>query len=146
MLFSVVLPLMIGALGVLQNTFNRKYADTIGLPMALVVNNLVLLGLSIGLFWALRLVPEASLPEIFRHRSGFAFSPRYILPGLFGMLIITTAPWAIQRVGATRVFIGIIAAQIVVSLLWDYFEAEPVSGQRILGAALALAGALLAAR
>ena len=52
----------------------------------------------------------------------------------------------LERVGATRVFIGVIAAQLVVSMLWDFYaEGLKISGWRIAGGALALAGSALAA-
>lgn len=146
MLFSLVFPLLAGALGVLQNAVNRKLADSLGLPFALVVNSLVLLAASCALYFALRSWPPESLPEIFRPRANWgAPSLPHLLPGLFGFTIITVLPWAIQRVGATRVFIGIVVAQLAVSLLWDVFaENLALSPTRIAGAALALAGALVA--
>jgi uncharacterized membrane protein YdcZ (DUF606 family) len=148
MIYLFLFPLLIGAFGVLQNTVNKKVGDVIGLPSALVINNLVLLGCSLLLFFALRLAPEGSLPELFRQKGNFTdYGWKTLLPGLFGFFIITTAPWAIDRAGAARVFIGIIVAQVLVSLLWDYYaESIPVSPTRLAGAALALAGALLAVR
>lgn len=148
MLFSVVFPLLIGSFGVLQNTINKKYAETLGMPAALIVNNIVLLSCSLLLFFAIRLVPSENLPEIFRQKETFtSVGVRHLIPGLLGFFIITCAPWAIERVGAVRVFIGIIAAQVVVSLLWDIFvDAVPVSPTRAVGAVLALVGALLATR
>lgn len=146
MLFSLVLPLLAGALGVLQNAVNRKFADSLSLPFALVVNSLVLLAASCVLYGALRAWPAESLPEIFRPRANWGgVSLAHLLPGLFGFTIITVLPWAIQRAGATRVFIGIVVAQIAVSLLWDVFaENLALSPTRIFGAALALVGAVVA--
>jgi len=148
MLFSLFFPLIIGSFGVLQNTINRKIATTMGLPLALVINNLILLACSILLFFILRFAPAGWAPDIFREKNGLsAFTWVHFLPGLFGFFIIAIAPWAIERAGATRVFIGIIVAQIVVSLLWDFYvESMPVSPSRFAGAALALAGAFLAIR
>ena len=146
MLFSLVLPLLAGALGVLQNAVNRRFADSLSLPFALVVNSVVLLVASGVLYGAVRVWPADSLPEIFRPRAPWGeISPSHLLPGLFGFTIITVLPWAIQRVGATRVFIGIVVAQIAVSLLWDLLaENLPLSPARVLGATLALAGAVVA--
>ncbi len=147
MIFSLFLPLLIGATGVLQNTLNRKIAAGIGLPLALLVNSFTLVLLSVALFFCLRLVPNENLPEIFRSRTEWSLGWKNLLPGFFGFFIIATAPLAIGRVGATKVFIGVIVAQIIASILWDFYaEALPISSTRLIGAALALAGALLAVR
>lgn len=147
MLFSLLIPFLIGTCAVLQSGLNKKFAETMGLGSAILVNNIVILCVSAVAITITRLVPESALPELFRARSDWSWQWKLLIPGSLAFVIITMAPWAISRAGATRVFIGIIAAQIVVSLLWDYWaEALPVSPSRMLGALLALAGALLAVR
>lgn len=148
MVFSILIPLCIGALGVLQNTINKKAAMSLGVPVAIAVNGVVLGVAALLFLFVVRFVPESSLPDLFRPKAGLeTLGWRHLIPGIFGFLIIITAPSAIERVGATRVFIGIIVAQIAVSILWDYYaESLPIPPLRILGAVLALAGALLAAR
>jgi uncharacterized membrane protein YdcZ (DUF606 family) len=148
MLFSLVLPLLVGTFSVIQNTLNKQISNRISLPLSLLLNNALVLVLSAALFLALRTVPDEALPAMFRTRNGISdFSLKFLVPGLCGFLLITLAPWAIQRAGATRVFIGIVVAQIVVSMLWDLLaEAIPLSPTRLLGAGLAIAGAWLASR
>ncbi len=148
MLYSLLIPLAMGALGVLQNTVNKKVSMSFGVPLAIAINGVVLAACAFLFLFATRLLPEASLPELFRQRESLkALSFTAILPGIFGFLIIVCLPSAIEKVGATRVFIGIIVAQIAVSILWDYFaESLPISPMRIVGALLALAGALIASR
>ncbi len=110
------------------------------------MNGLVVFACGALFFAGLRLFPTDSLPNMYRPVVGArAFAAYDVLPGLFGFFIIAAMPWAIERVGATRVFIGIIAAQLVVSLLWDFYvEGIRVSAWRIAGGALALAGTALA--
>jgi len=147
MIIPLFASFLVGAFGVFQNTFNKQIGSSLGLPLTLVANASVLLCASIALFFALRFFPEAQIAEIYREKNSFRFPWQAIIPGLFGFFIVATAPWAIGRIGATRVFIAIIVAQILVSVLWDHFaEATPVSASRLAGAALALAGALLAVR
>lgn len=146
MIFTLLIPLGIGCLGVLQNTLNKKIAGSIGLPVALVINNLVLLACSLSLYFFLRWQAADSLPEIFRSKPGHV-GPTILLPGIFGFLIIATAPWAIERVGATRVFIMVIVAQVITSLLWDYWmESASIAPSRVAGAVIAAVGAFLAVR
>lgn len=148
MIYSLLIPLAMGALGVLQNTVNKKVSMSFGVPLAIALNGVVLAACAFAFLFATRLAPEGSLPELFRQKESLrSVGLTAFLPGLFGFLIIVCLPSAIEKVGATRVFIGIIVAQIAVSILWDYFaESIPVSPLRIVGALLALAGALVAAR
>ncbi|RZA05934.1 MAG: hypothetical protein EOP11_11580 [Proteobacteria bacterium] len=148
MLYSLVLPLFVGTCSVIQNALNKQISNRISLPLSLLVNNLLVLLLSVALFFTLRLWPDDALPAMFRTRAGIQdFSLKFLVPGLCGFLLITLAPYAIEKAGATRVFIGIIVAQIVVSILWDFVaEAIPLSPTRLAGAALGLAGAWLASR
>lgn len=147
MMNSIFIPLMIGAMGVLQNTFNKKIGESLGVPLTLLINNIVLLGCGVSFFCIAKMIPKTSLPDLFQQKIPFEVSWKYFVPGVFGYLIILTAPYAIQKVGATRVFIGVIVAQIVVSMLWDFFaESIPFSSTKIVGAGLALAGALLASK
>lgn len=148
MLYSLVLPLLVGTFSVVQNALNKQISPRISLPLSLLVNNAFVLFLSVAFFFALRTVPDETLPAMFRTRNGITdFSLKFLVPGLCGFLLITLAPFAIERAGATRVFIGIVVAQIAVSMLWDAFaESIPVSPTRLAGAALAMAGAWLASR
>ncbi len=134
-----------GTLGVLQNTINRRIATDWGLPLTLVVNSVVLLVVSIAVLFALRIPAESSVPEFFRARTTMGgFSWYHLVPGIMGYLIICLVPFCVARMGATRVFIAIIAAQIIVSLFWDkWYEGISASPQRILGAVLAFLGAIL---
>lgn len=148
MLLGFLLPFLIGVMGVLQNTMNRRYAVSMGIPMALVFNGIVLFFGALIFYFGLRFIPAKNIPGLYQaSESGFAFGWWLFIPGLLGFLIVAIAPWAIESVGATKVFIGVIVAQIFTSILWDYFvESLPVDPMRAAGAALALAGALLAAR
>lgn len=143
---GILLSLLIGAMGVLQNTLNTKISLSIGVARAMLVNGVVLCACSVAFFVAIRFVPAEGLPELFRPVA----SPRPLrawdaLPGIFGFLIIVSCPWVIERLGATRVFIAIIAAQLVVSMLWDWgVDGVPPTAWRAAGGALALLGACLA--
>lgn len=105
MFYSLFIPMMIGGMGVLQNTFNKRFATGLGLPLTLLINNLALLALSLLLLLALRFVPREALPELFKQKVGLhVVNWKYILPGTLGFLIIAAAPYAIDKVGATKVF------------------------------------------
>lgn len=143
---GILISLAIGAMGVLQNTLNKEFSLSLGIARAVLVNGLVLCACSLAFFLALRHVPADSLPELFRPVANARPLRAWdALPGIFGFLIIVSCPWVIDRLGATRVFIAIIAAQLVVSMLWDWgVDGIQPTAWRAAGGALALLGACLA--
>jgi bacterial/archaeal transporter family-2 protein len=144
----LIIPFFMGALGVLQNTWNKNIANEWGLIKTLHMNNIALLGTGVLVWLSLKFVPESYLPEIYRNKpitDGIGL--RHLLPGIAGYIIILGLPWAIQKVGAMRVFVAVVLAQLIVSILWDYFvESIIVTPTRIIGAILALMGVVVASR
>ncbi len=141
----VALSLLIGAAAVLQGALNRKVAAVWGLPAAIALNALVLLPCALGL---LALARAGVLPgELLRPRAEAFVNPRgwYLLPGLLGMFIVTALPLAIGRIGATQVFVTVVAGQMVASLAWDRgVEGIAPSALRLFGVGLVTVGAYLA--
>ena len=82
---GLILPLVIGALGVLQNSLNRHFAPALGLGWVLLVNGTVLFVCGILFMVAIRILPAELLPGIYRpHPSPRSFSFYDPLPGIFG--------------------------------------------------------------
>ena len=141
----LAVPLLVGTIIVLQGTLNRQLGAVMGLGTAVLLNAAVVMAAAVVFFLSVRSAPD-SFPELFRgsYAPG-TFSPWMLLPGVFGFLIIAGVPWAISRLGAARVFVAVVVAQLVVSLLWDGLTgAAPISWQRVVGAGLAIAGVALA--
>lgn len=64
---------------------------------------------------------------------------------MLGFLIILGMPLAIARLGAVQSVLLLIAAQLGASLAWDALaEGRPATLARVVGSALAFAGAALA--
>ena len=147
MRFLVLLPGFLGFAAVLQGGLNRQISGQWGLSTAALFNALVLCCAAGFLFWMTRSQPEM-LPEFFRSRGGWStFRWWFILPGLFGMALVVGIPWAISRVGAFPVFMGILAGQLITSLAWDaVMEQKPLTLIRLAGATLAFLGAYLVSR
>ncbi|MEW6057943.1 MAG: DMT family transporter, partial [Bdellovibrionota bacterium] len=85
------------------------------------------------------------LPDIFRDKSSFSnFSWWHVVPGLCGVTIIAGISLGIGRIGALKVFVGMIGAQLLGSLIWDaWIEQTPVTLTRVVGSVLALLGAVM---
>jgi transporter family-2 protein len=145
-LFSL-LPALLGVAAVLQGGLNRQISGHWGLAAAALFNTLVLLAAVGGLLVWSRLHPE-TLPAFFQLKGGLAqIRWWWVLPGLCGFALVAGIPWAISRLGAFPVFLGILGGQLVMSLAWDAFvERRPVTLVRLAGAGLAILGAWLVGR
>lgn len=140
-----ILPLCVGTVTVLQGVLNRKMGEAFGLSSAVLLNGVITMVLAAGLFAASRLRPGL-LPPLFQAKGGdISWAWWMVLPGIFGMMIISGIPWAISKLGPSKVFIGIVVAQVLVSMLWDALvEGRPVGALRVGGAGLALVGVVMA--
>lgn len=141
----VFLPIAIGAITVVQGGLNRQVTDHWGLAGAILINNIAFFGAGALIYVFARYFPTA-VPEIFRERNPFlqGFRWWYLVPGVFGVCIVGGIPWAITRMGALKAFMGIIAAQLIVGIIWDAMvEQTPATMLRVAGAVLAFIGACM---
>jgi bacterial/archaeal transporter family-2 protein len=143
--WMLIVPLLVGAATVVQGGLNRLVSDKWGLAATILFNNAVLLVISIGV-WAVVAGAPGLFPAFFADRGGWGdIRWWWIIPALAGLVIVGGIPWAISRLGALAVLVGIVAAQMVVGLAWDaVMEGQPVTALRFGGAALAVAGVALA--
>jgi transporter family-2 protein len=137
---------VVGLAVVLQGGFNRQVSTQWGLATTVFVNGIVFLVVSLALWGAMKLRPGV-LPREFLppENPGAVAVWRVILPGVFGVVIVTGLPWAIARMGALGAILVLLVTQLVVSMIWDStVEGVPIQPMRVMGAGLALAGAWLA--
>jgi transporter family-2 protein len=134
-----LIPFFLGAISVLQATINRQVAKEFGLSQAVFFNTLILLAVSVI---ALFTVKTWDLPALQMQTGEGRFSNLswwHLLPGVFGFCLVAGIPLAIQRIGALQVFVGLIAAQMIVSLLWDRFiDGVEINLYRVIGALLSI--------
>jgi Uncharacterized protein conserved in bacteria len=140
-----IVPLLVGASIVLQGGLNRVLAGRIGLAPTVVVNAAVF-AVACGAMWGLSAARPDWFPAGFAP-SGERWQPKlwHVVPGLCGAVIVVGVPWAIGSLGATRVFITVVVAQVVGSALWDALvEGAAPSAMRLVGCGIAVAGVALA--
>ena len=139
-------PVVVGLAVVLQGGFNRQVSTQWGLATTVFVNGIVFLVVSLLLWGAMKVRPELLPREFLPPETGGAVAAwRVILPGVFGVIIVTGLPWAIARMGALGAVLILLVTQLAVSMVWDFLvEDVPIEPLRVIGAALALAGAWLA--
>lgn len=140
-----LIPICLGLAAVLQAGINRQIMPHWGLMGAVALNVLVLCVTTAVVFGVMRLLP-VKLPDLFRFQIPEApFAWWWVVPGVLGFLLISGMPVAVMHLGAARVFVALIAAQMVSSLLWDYFtEGIAATPQRLIGCLLAAVGACVA--
>lgn len=140
----LMIPLCVGTMTVLQGVLNRQMGLLMGLSSAVLLNSFVVLGLAFALHFVARQMPGV-LPAMFEGECDMSkFTWWMLAPGAFGFCIIAGIPWAISKLGAAKVFVAMVVAQIVVSIAWDVmFEKKPLSMWRLSGAAMAVIGVVL---
>ncbi|MDO9181193.1 MAG: DMT family transporter [Bacteriovorax sp.] len=124
--WTILLPLLIGCCGILQGTFNRQISTTIGVTQAALITNIGSLGICLFFYFYVKNFSN-SLPDFFQIKAPLTtYKWWYIFPPIFGFLIIAGIPFAIAKLGAVKVTVGLIAAQMITSIIWD-FVVEDIS-------------------
>lgn len=141
--WTFLIPLAVGISGILQGGINRNMSNTLGLTQSLLLGNLFVLFYSIVLYFMVQKAPE-SFPDFFRLKTGLLeFKWWYLIPSICGFIIITGIPFGIFKLGAVKVTVLIVVAQMVTSILWDVFvEKLPVNTMKMAGLGLSV-GAVL---
>jgi len=137
-----LLPVLAGVCVVLQGGWNRQLGPQLGLAGALFANSVVfLLGAAVVLL-AVRVAPER-WPDFLRvpAEPGSWVQWRAILPGICGLVIVLGIPWGMTHLGALRVMLLAVTAQLLAGLVWDAVaEGIAVDPWRIVGILFAVAG------
>ena len=142
-----LLPISLGGAGVIQAGLNKTIAQTHGLSTASLINGVVVALCAAVVFLLVYHYP-GWFPDIVAGGRGQnrAFLWWYLLPGIIGFSFVFIVPLMIMEVGALPVFLGVIAGQILVGMIWDAcYENIPINGVRIAGALLTFVGAILVA-
>lgn len=133
-------PIIAGISIVLQGALNRNSTTHMGLASAVFLNALVFLFFS-GIVWGLfkwNLISGNSQASV---DSLADFQWWYILPGIFGCLIVFSTPLAIEYLGANSAFAIIICTQLLASLAWDFiFEKTTPTVLSLTGTLLMIVG------
>lgn len=145
MQFYYTVPILLGAMVVLQGGLNRHLGSNFGLSSAVMINASILFLTSALFYGILRWNPEI-FPEILRPRPAQSSLPTwwYFIPGFCGFCIVLGLPWSIDTIGAGRSFVLLISAQILTGFLWD-FSVNNINPSlvKLLGGVLAIAGSIL---
>jgi len=119
------------------------------LNTAVLINSAVVLLISGSFYLFARTFPQAVgtffRPQEFDFQKISDLGWKILLPGLCGFTIVMGIPWAMSKIGALKVFLAMIFAQIVFSVMWDFWvDGVPLSAKRIVGGLITLVGAIVA--
>lgn len=134
----------IGFLAVTQSILNRNIAQSLGLAKAVLLNG-VINSFMASIFLAISYKYSHKMPQIFDVSSRVSeIKWWYFLPGVFGFLIVAFYPYAIDKIGAAKVIVSVVASQVIVAMLFDYFLFKlEIGGWRYFGAFLVVIGVWL---
>lgn len=139
---AIIVPLFIGCIGILQGALNRVMTNDIGLTWMALLGNVVTLLVCVAFYFFVKANPEI-FPDFVRLKD-FQFKWWYVIPGIFGFLFVVGLPLGIYQVGAVKTTVGLIAAQMVTSVLWDVFiENIPLTMTKGFGILMAIGSVLL---
>jgi len=118
---NILIPIFIGCVGILQGTINRQVSSHIGVAQATLITNMATV-IICALFYFFAKNFQDLLPAIFHVKAPFTtYKWWFIFPPIFGFIIVAGMPFAISKLGAVKVTVGLIGAQMITSVLWDYF-------------------------
>ncbi len=137
--WTFLIPIAVGVSGILQGGFNRNMSAPLGLAHSLLLGNILVLIYSVIFYFAVTKAPE-SFPEFFRVKAPLAtFKWWYVIPSICGFIIISGIPIGISKIGAVKVTVLIVVAQMITSILWDLLvDKVPMNAMKSLGLVFSL--------
>ena len=142
---DILIVVLIGMGVTLQAGLNRSIAGEFGFPASTLMNNTVIVLVSLVLFLFAKFFYNGNNP-IFKTRWP-AFSDAqwwWVVPGICGFAIVFGAPYLISKIGAAKVFLCLILGQMIGSVLWDlYVEKLNIPMLRWFGLVLSTVGAMI---
>jgi len=125
-----------GVAATLQAAMNAGLARATGLGPAVVINTIVVLFASFGMWAAM-----GAAPTFFPAGTPWAL----YLGGLFGFVIVASLTVVFPKIGAAYAIALMVCGQCIAALVVDHYgligmPREPMTLQRLIGAALVAAG------
>ncbi|MGZ3787935.1 MAG: DMT family transporter [Bacteriovorax sp.] len=117
--WTMTLPLLIGCFGILQGAMNRLVSNYIGVAQASVITNAGSVIICVCFYFLVKAYSQF-FPELYHVKAPLStYKWWFVFPPLFGFLIVAGIPFAIAKLGAVKVTVGLIAAQMITSVIWD---------------------------
>jgi len=143
--WMLTIPVVVGAMTVLQGGLNKQLGGSMGLAAAALLTCAVTTIIGAALYGWVRFAPDTA-PTFFQGDFNVsALRWWMVIPGICGFAVVVGIPWAIPQLGAAKVFVGMVAAQLVGSMLWDaLIEEKTPTTLKIIGVVTTLIGVVIA--
>lgn len=136
------IPIIVGICIIVQSGLNDKIESSHNLFYALLYGNVVFILLSILAFSIFNNPKSVGFSFWSKQHLG-SLSWWFLLPGIMGITIVAGSAIGFDKLGASKTVSLIVASQLVVSLLWDYFvKSKEISVENVIGITLVITGAL----
>ena len=145
MILLLLLALAAGVLLPVQAGVNAQLRSVVGSPLTAALVSVLVGTAGLGTAAVILRAPTAL-------RAAWAVSPWWFwIGGLIGALYVVATIVLAPRLGAATLVAAVVAGQMIASLLLDQygllgFPTHPMSGPRVLGAALVIVGVILVQR
>lgn len=117
--WTILLPIILGCVGILQGAVNGQISSTIGVAQATLITNIGTVIICVAFYFLVRSYAHL-FPDFFQIKAPLTtYKWWYVIPPIFGFIIVAGMPLAIAKLGAVKVTVGLIAAQMITSVLWD---------------------------
>jgi transporter family-2 protein len=132
--WTIALPLFIGCFGILQGAINRVVSTHIGVAQAALLTNVGSTIICVFFYLFARAYSNL-LPEFYQVKAPLTtFKWWFIFPPMLGFMIIAGIPFSIAKLGAVKVTVGLIAAQMITSVVWDlWVEGVTINLMKFIG-------------
>ena len=129
-----LIPFLIGTFGIFQGALNKQVSMEIGVAHATLIGMIITFLLGVALYFLIKVNPQL-FPAFYLVKQPITyFKWWFLIPGFLGFFIVFFFSQAIYELGAVKVTILIVVAQIITSTFWDkYVENIPLTIYKILG-------------
>ena len=144
MKIAILVPVIVGMATIFQAAINKKIGMKLGVIHATTLTNFFGLVYSLILFYLIKGLNFHKGSFFASNYSLAEFEWSYLIPALFGVVIVIGIPFSIFKIGAVSTTVLMVAAQLITSAFWDArFEGLPITTPKMLAIALALAAVVL---
>lgn len=117
----IIVPILLGAAGILQGAFNKEIAMKTGVAHATALTNTGCFILCIAFYYLVKVYPEF-FPSYFRIQTSLThYKWWYVIPPILGFMIVAGMPLAFAELGAVKSTVYLMAMMLITSALWDFF-------------------------
>ena len=140
-----ILPLLAGVAMSIQSGINSQLRVVIQHPVLAAFISFAVGTIALAL---MLLLSRQSFPSLAVYST---ISWYKLTGGLLGVFVVTVTILSVQEIGASNMFVLIVAGQLITAMLMDHFgllgmKTDPVSFQKTIGILLLIAGAYLVNR